>query len=370
MQKLHLLADLIERDREPLLARWRSQVKELPSARNLDVPTLNDHIPSLLAELAVALRANSGETIPEALRDGSSPAHGIQRVRDDFDIAEVVAEYNILRDCLHDLADSNGLNLQGEGFHVINRVMDSAIGIAVQAFATQRAIEVQRRRDEYLAFVAHDLRTPLNAISLVTGFLEMTFPERNVSPETAQMFQSLRRNVKQLSGLVTKVLHENANIQPDLGLKLTRRSFDLWPLIESLIYDIKPLADTAGAKILNRVPSDLVVYADADAMNRVFQNLVENAIRYTPQGQITIAAMQISTAGDVECSVADNGAGIDNDALQRVFDKGESDPGHQDGTGLGLAIVKSFVEAHDGKVSVESEPKAGTKFRIWLPGPR
>ena len=79
---LNQLAQLVERERDSVLAAWRAQVRALPVARNLDVPTLNDHIPLLLAELVSALRTGSGETIAEALLDGSPPAHGLQRVKD------------------------------------------------------------------------------------------------------------------------------------------------------------------------------------------------------------------------------------------------------------------------------------------------
>ncbi len=89
------------------------------------------------------------------------------------DIEEVVAEYNILRGCIHDLADENGLTLQGKPFYIINLVFDHAIGVALETYATQRALDVQRRREEYLAFVAHDLRTPLNAISLAGRVLHL-----------------------------------------------------------------------------------------------------------------------------------------------------------------------------------------------------
>ena len=171
---LDKLAALVKQERHALLSRWRQQVRQLPSARQLDIPTLNDHIPGLLDELAAALQSKSDQTIPEALSEGSPPAHGLQRLQDAFDIEEVVAEYNILRGCIHDLADENGLNLQGKPFHIINRVFDHAIGLALQTYATQRALEVQRRREEYLAFVAHDLRTPLNAISLAGRVLELT----------------------------------------------------------------------------------------------------------------------------------------------------------------------------------------------------
>ena len=126
------LADLISQQRDVILARWRKQVRELPSARQLDLPSLNDHMPVLLGELAAALHSKSDQTIPEVLSDRSAPAHGLQRAHEDFDIQEVVAEYNILRGCIHDLADDNGLILQGEPFHILNRVFDHAIGLVLQ----------------------------------------------------------------------------------------------------------------------------------------------------------------------------------------------------------------------------------------------
>ena len=202
MSQLDRLAALIRTEHHALLARWRQQVRELPSAQHLDAPTLNDHVPQLIEELAAALKARSDETIPEALSEASPPAHGMQRVQDGYDIEEVVAEYNILRGCIHDLAQANGLTLQGEPFHILNRVLDGAIGLAVKTFAAERALEVRSRREEYLSFVAHDLRTPLNAISLATRVLELALPARSASAAHAQMFKTLRRNVTHLDALV------------------------------------------------------------------------------------------------------------------------------------------------------------------------
>ena len=76
---LDQLAALIRREREGLLAQWRQQVRALPSAQHLDAPTLNDHVPKLIEEVAAALQARSDETIPEALSEASPPAHGLQR---------------------------------------------------------------------------------------------------------------------------------------------------------------------------------------------------------------------------------------------------------------------------------------------------
>jgi two-component system, OmpR family, phosphate regulon sensor histidine kinase PhoR len=363
------LAALIKRERNALLSRWRQEVKKLPSAQSLDRPTLNDHIPTLIDELAEVLCSESDETITDAFVQGSPPAHGLQRVQDGFDIEEVVAEYNILRGCIHDLADMNGLSLQGKPFHVLNRVLDGAIGLAVQTYATRRALEVQRRREEYLAFVAHDLRTPLNAISLATTLLELKLPERGLGADSAQTLKTLRRNVNHLDGLVGNVLKENTQLLTAIESRVERRVFDLWPLIEALVHDLHPVAETAGTRLTNAVPDDLSVYADASLLRRVFQNLIANAISYTPRGEVIIGARELGARGVVECWVSDNGAGIPEERLERVFDKMETDPQKlgETGLGLGLAIVKTFVEAHDGEVTVESTEGVGSTFRFTLP---
>jgi len=366
---LRELPRLIERESDDLLARWRAQVRKLPAARDLDTPTINDHIPHLLKELATAFRSVTDETIDRLVAEGSPPAHGQQRVKDAFNIEEVVAEYNILRDCIHDLADRNGLSMQGKPFHILNRVLDGAIGAAVASFSTQKALEVQHRREEYLAFVAHDLRTPLSAISLSAQVLELLLMrDGTATPRTAQKLKSLNRNVQHLQDLISKVLEENTNLETEVGVKLERRRFDLWPLVEALIHDLHPVAGTGSTRLINEIPEDFEIYADASLLRRIFQNLIANAISYTPRGEVVIGASEAD--GVTECFVRDNGDGIPEDRRHAVFDKHESDPAKPGSLGLGLAIVKTFVEAHDGVVTVESELGVGSTFRFTLPGQR
>jgi signal transduction histidine kinase len=367
-QNLERLAALIKRERDALLSQWREQVRQLPSAKRLDTPALNNHVPALLDELANAFRSLCDQTIPEALLDGSPPIHGMQRQQCGFDIVEVVAEYNIFRGCIYDLAEKHGLSINGRAFHILNRVLDEAIGLAVQTFATQRALEVQRQREEYLAFVAHDLRSPLNAISLASKVLRPTFSGQGDSAKTAQMLKTLHRNVRRLEGLVEQVLKESDHIRTETGVKLERREFDLWPLVEALIHDLHPVAEISGTQLINEIPEDITVYADASLLKRVFQNLIANAIEYTPRGEIVIGAQEAGAEGSLECWVSDNGAGIPEDRLEIIFDKQETDPEKEGGTGLGLAIVKTFVEAHGGEVTVESKEGIGSTFRFIFPG--
>jgi two-component system phosphate regulon sensor histidine kinase PhoR len=367
LDNLNRLASLLKEQRTRVLSQWRKQVRELPSARTLDTPTLNDHMPGLLDELIAALARDPDLTIPQALAGRSPTAHGLQRLEDAFDIEEVVAEYNILRGCIHDLADENHLSLQGAAFHTINRVFDQAIGLALQTFSTQRAQDVLQRREEYLAFVAHDLRTPLSAISLAGRVLEQLLSPGEVRPEVERMLKALRRNVIHLEKLVNKVLEENANLKTEVGIRLERRETELWTLVEGLIHDLDPVAGTASTRLINSVPDELVAYADASLLKRIFQNLIANAIKHTPRGEIVIDARELADHSGVECTVTDNGRGIDADFLGKIFEKGETDSGDTEGKGLGLAIVKTFVEAHGGTVTVESEPGRGSTFGFFLP---
>ena len=366
MNALDSLAQALMEQRDAILTSWRNQVRKMESARNLDVPTLNDHMPVWIAELAATLRTVSAAPVDE---DSDTVVaiplvHGGQRFEDGFDIEEVVGEYNILRDCVHGLAERLDIDMRGYARRVINKIFDDAIGSAVKAFAETQARDVQRRRAEHLAFVAHDLRTPLAAITFSSHILEQRMTPR-ADPESARLVRILGRNAKQLETLVTQVLKDNTHLLTELGVKVERRSFDLWPVIETLIQDLQPLAEKSATRLVNQVPDELMARADAGLVRRIFQNLVANAIAYTPRGQVTIGARE--APGDaIECWVSDNGRGIARDRIDKVFDALETDP-EGTGLGLGLAIVKTFVEAHDGAVTVESAEGQGSTFCFTLP---
>ena len=365
MKTLEKLADALLQEAGPIMARWREQVRRLESAAHLDLPTLNDHIPVWLSEVAGALRALALETDDDGENPAVPLAHGKQRFEDGFDIEEVVAEYNILRDCVHEVAERHEVELRGRARRVVNLVFDDAIAAAVKAFAEGQLREVQRRRAEHLAFVAHDLRTPLSAIAFATRILEQRMPAAGGDLETARLLKILGRNSKQLDALVSNVLKENTQLLTEMGVHVERRTFDLWPVVETLLQDMEPAASKGGTRLVNRVPDDLDVRADAALIRRIFQNLIANAIRYAPGGEVAVGARHGSD-GVVQCWVTDNGAGIPADRIEKVFDVLETDPEH-DGTGLGLAIVKTFVEAHGGNVTVQSVEGQGSTFLFTLP---
>jgi two-component system phosphate regulon sensor histidine kinase PhoR len=364
---LEQLETLLTQNRDALLGSWLAKVRRLSAAKHLDRPALTDHIPDFLKELAKALREAPLDVQVSDISLLTAPAHGIQRLEVGFAIEDVVSEYNVLRDCIHDLTDSHGLVLTGRPLRVLNCVLDGAIAMAVRSYAMESTQEVQRRREEYLSFIAHDLRTPLSAIALAASLMERSNLDRS-NAVLNKAINSLHRNVQQLTVLTTSILDENVNMQTETGIKLTRRYVDLWPLVEALIHSLNPVAGTNSTNLINDIAEDLVVYADAMLLRRIFQNLLANAINHAPRGEVVISARQIDQDGTVECLVADSGMGISKDKLPYIFDKFETGDESGNGLGLGLTICKTFVEAHSGEITVTSTPEAGTTFRFTLAG--
>lgn len=347
-----------------LIARWQSEVRELPGAARLDGPALRDHIPQFIDEMIAAIARRDEEIAGDG--PGSPVEHGLQRLSAGFDIKEVVIEYNVLRSAVHEVAETTGLQLRANDCRVVNLIIDDAIAWAVDTFAREQAAERQRRREEYFAFVAHDIRTPLNAISLTAELLA-----EELSPnalDAAEMHRALQRNVRRIEDLIRRIMAEEHQLEADEGLRPVRREFDLWPLVHRLLQEMRPVTAAAQIRATNLIPRHLTIDADAGLLTRALQNLIGNAVKFAPGGEIEIGARE--TDCGVECQVRDNGAGIAPERIERIFEKRETDPDPAlAGSGFGLAILKQIVEAHGGEIFVESQPGSGSIFRFTIPAP-
>lgn len=362
--QLAALAAILRENKTTLIGRWQATVCELPGAAHLDGPTLRDHVPQFIDELIAAIARHDEEVATG--RPGSPVEHGLQRLAAGFDIKEVVIEYNILRHAVHDAAESAGLRLRVDDCRVINHIIDDAIAWAVDAFAREQAEERRRSREEYFAFVAHDIRTPLNAISLTADLLAEDVIA--AAPDAVEMLRALQRNVRRIDDLIRRIMAEDQHRDGDESFHPVRRELDLWPLVHQLLRDVRPVIDAANIRTANAVPRHLTVDADASLLARAMQNLVGNAVKFAPGGEIEIGAREMPNG--VECWVRDNGTGIAPERIAVIFDKRETDPDPaRAGSGFGLAILKRIVEAHGGTVSVESLPGSGSTFRFTIPTP-
>jgi signal transduction histidine kinase len=136
----------------------------------------------------------------------------------------------------------------------------------------------------------------------------------------------------------------------------------------SIIQDLYPIASDAHTTLVNNVPSDMTIFADARLLGLVFQNLISNAIKFTQGGQVIVGAQFRGVDSIVQCWVQDTGDGIDPERIEKIFEKLQTDQKPEKrGVGLGLAIVKQIIELHDGTVAVESHVGEGSTFTFEIP---
>ncbi len=375
MDEWAALANLLERERDTLLAEWRQKVRELPSARQLPAPTLNDHVPLLIAAVVDALRHPDRYDPASPLANMASVEHGAQRAHNGYEIGEVVTEYSMLRSCIHTLAEIHGVPLRDGQVQLLNNMLDRSIGIAVKAFAQLCADVERKHRDEHLAFVAHDLRTPLNAVVLASRALEQ---DGQQPQDRERMLDVLKRNVRQLATLVDSVLQHNSAALAEGRDRPQRRQLQLWPLVQQLIAELQPTADFADTPISNQVPDDLMVFADADMLRRVLQNLLAGGLPQRPDmGKVIAAGTLDGAAGGSWCEVRDDdrsaasstSAQAGEPALPQSTSLLRTDAPPPDGR-AGMANLTVLLASHGATVAAAGESDAtGTSraFRFYLP---
>ena len=232
--------------------------------------------------------------------------------------------------------------------------------------ALEQQQELDRLKNEFIQNVSHELRTPL---SMILGYAELLaagdlgpIDEKQQGPLDIIVQRSY--TLRDLIGNITAIL-ENESRQHTLQL------VQLNSLIDEALVDFQVLADQAGLKLSGNCVSPLPpVLGDAEHLRRVVDNLIGNALKFTPAG----GRIEVRLRGDngtVLLQIADSGIGIDSDHIGRIFERfyqvdGTSRRMHG-GCGLGLALVKEIVERHGGTVAVDSEPGKGSTFTVSLP---
>ena len=227
--------------------------------------------------------------------------------------------------------------------------------------------EADRRKDEFLATLAHELRNPLAPISSSLEILRMA-RDNDALRERARLV--MERQVRQLARLVDDLLDVSRISTDKLELRLQRTA--LSAVVHSAVEASRPLLDGAGLRWSLSLPAEPVdLHADLTRLAQVFMNLLNNAAKFTDRGGIV--ALTAERAGDeVVVVVKDSGIGIAADHLNRIFDMfsqvGSSLERSHGGLGIGLSLVRRLVELHGGRVEARSDgPGRGSEFVVRLP---
>ncbi len=238
----------------------------------------------------------------------------------------------------------------------------------LETLASIAAVAVQNARlfqqSDWVAHIAHDIRTPLTSIMAYADMLN----HPNLKPGMAQEFtRIIQRQTQEVNALVNQFL-DLAQLESG-RFAMERQVLDLPPMIHRVIETVLPHANKQGITLRAELPATFPeVAGDPQRIAQVLLNLVANAVKYAGQGaEITIRAC---VAEQLRVAVSDNGPGIPLDQQALLFQKFSRLPGSQHkarGTGLGLSIARRIIEAHNGRIWVESEPGKGSTFWFTLP---
>ena len=232
--------------------------------------------------------------------------------------------------------------------------------------------EADRRKDLFLAMLAHELRNPLAAIGTAAGILERQAPQ---DPREVRMISIIQRQTNHLARLVDDLLDVSRITRGKVELR--RACVDLRQVLEQVLVSFRPRAEKRKLTLSSELP-DTALWVDADTtrLEQVFTNLLDNAAKYTdPGGSLWLNAHP--TPGDagqpgVRVSVRDTGIGIRHDELSMVFElfsqADEALERSRGGLGIGLTLVRNMVDLHGGQVEAHSAgPGQGSEFVVWLP---
>lgn len=225
--------------------------------------------------------------------------------------------------------------------------------------------ETDRLRRELISNVSHDLRTPLASMH---GYVDTLLIKNDTlsTDERRHYLEITRRHTLRLGQLIGDLFElsklDSASVTPNL------ETFSLAELLQDVTQDFELEATKAGITMKNEAVRDpAMVYADIGLMQRVLENLIRNALKFTPRdGQITISIDQ--KPNHVSVAITDTGCGISDEDLEHIFDRfyHANKSEDSDSTGLGLAIVKRILDLHGSRIIVQSSPNQGTRFEFEL----
>ncbi|MGQ0636814.1 MAG: hybrid sensor histidine kinase/response regulator [Planctomycetaceae bacterium] len=374
------IGNLIQRDAGVIIERWRQRaMQDQPQARRVHLQILLNDLPDFLAELGRGLTVSGDPYSTPHCRPAAS--HGQQRWEAGWSLEELVRDYQILRLVTLDYLDEaleRSMHLRE--VLAVGLALDEAIAASVARYTifcdeqSQQQAEAlraaDRRKNEFLATLAHELRNPLAPLR---NSLEVLGRNATDPKTRQQLWEMMDRQVRQMARLVDD-LQDMSRIA--LG-KLVLRSerVDLLDALSQAVQTATPLATIRRQNLTASWPDEPIwVDGDAARLVQIFVNLLNNAVKYTPvAGEVSVMA---SREGDrAVCRVRDNGVGVPAEMQRRIFELfTQIDLGsdrEQTGLGIGLSLVRKLVELHGGSIELHSQGhNQGSEFIVSLPTAR
>jgi two-component system, sensor histidine kinase and response regulator len=236
--------------------------------------------------------------------------------------------------------------------------------LVIEIDQRRRLQDALRARDELLAIVSHDLRNPLNAVLLGTHQIERAGDEQDWA-RARKAAGFIAKAADRMSRLVGDLL-DLATLDAGKPLALNVARHDVTELAKDVVELLEPIAQAKQLTLRADLTAESNVVCDGDRIQQVLGNLIANAIKFTRSGG-TVAVGVAAKGPDIVVSVRDDGVGICDEQLASIFEPfWKADATRKDGAGLGLSIARAIVEAHGGRIGVETKEGAGSLFYFTL----
>nr|WP_313134192.1 vancomycin resistance histidine kinase VanS [Anaerocolumna sp.] len=248
----------------------------------------------------------------------------------------------------------------------LKQVEDQMNQIKQQAIRNARlAKESEQRKNDLIVYLAHDLKTPLTS---VIGYLNLLRDELQISEELREKYLSISLDkAERLEDLINEFFEITRFNLSNLTLELSRTN--LSRMLEQIVYEFKPILDTKNLDCKLEIAPNMEIKCDINKMERVFDNLIRNAINYSFENS-TIEITVTKEQDHISMSFLNHGNTISKEKLSRIFEQfyrlDTSRATKTGGAGLGLAIAKEIIELHHGTITASSENEQ-IEFVVWLP---
>ena len=362
------LAAALRSQTKAIIRAWAERVRlALPSASSLTFKKLQDNLPAILARMADALASANPDDAERLAKQ--SPAQGVTRFGQHYDVRELVLEDRLLRRLIIEhVQGAMDRRMTLDEQVALDMGIDVMLQQAVVAFVGEQSAQLRLAAEaelKYLSFLSHDLNNNLSSVTLMLQLLRRRLV---TSPEFAADVQTLddaQQAVLSTIGGMARLL-ESERLRKS-GVRAEQRPVNLHDLLAGAARQFTKDAERKGIKITVDAAPDVVARSDRELIGLVVQNLVGNAVKYSSGGTVRVGA---ACGADGRCGIAvsDEGPGIAVEHLNRIFDAFARGEVHgQGGVGLGLTIASQAAKLLGAELTVESAVGTGSTFRLILP---
>lgn len=369
------LAAFIEKNREAILAEWEAFARTCsPASESMNIAALRDHAGEMLAVIAKDLKTPQTESEEKEKSEGNAPPedptkktaaqkHGADRAENGFTTDQMVAEYRALRASvvrlwIKDLGKLGETEI--DDLTRFNEAIDQALAESIARYTKG----LENSKEMFLAILGHDLRSPLNAVLMSAKFMLETGDLKEPHTTLAERIVS---SAHRMNDLVVALL-DFTRSRLGGGIPVNRVDMDLGKTVENVSAEAAAAHPKRNIEV--KTSGNLHGEWDCDRITQVLSNLIGNALDYGADGTGVLVTVD-GESDNVTLAIHNRGAAIARKQLSGIFSpmkrSKNAGPTASGSLGLGLYIAERIVNAHEGRIDVESSDAEGTTFTVHLP---